>query len=519
MFRKSKDNGIKSKGISPELEAVLPKDGLPWYKKSHLRLLNYYCVFLGLLCAANGYDGSMMSGLLALPQWMDFMDQPKGAWLGFINAIQSLSTMLAYPAVAYFANRWGRKKGLFVGYTFLFLGSLLQAFSPNKTGFILGRLFIGQPSAWWGGLAPLLITELAYPTHRGVLTALYNCGWFVGSSLAAWVTYGTRNYASSWAWRIPSLLQIAIPLAVLPAALLVPESPRYLISKGRLAEARSVLTKFHSGGDENSILVDFEMTEIERAIEDDKKAGETSSWGEMFKTPGNRHRAFISMTLGLFAQWNGVNVVSYYLPDVLRAVGINSVTDQTLISGCLQSWNLVMAVSAAISVERVGRRKLFLTSCFGMLTNYIIITGLSGGFAATGKGPVGLAVVPFLYIYYSFYDIAFTPLIVSYPAEIWPYQLRARGTALTQMTTYLGIFFNVFVNPIAMDAIGWKYYLVFVVILIIGTIIIYFFYPETRGHTLEEMAVIFDGDEARVTDSVGRSDDKGAIVSQHHESA
>ncbi|KAI8316759.1 Lactose permease [Colletotrichum sp. SAR11_59] len=519
MFRKSKDASVKSKGISPELEAVLPKDGFPWYKKSHLRWLNYYCVFLGLLCAANGYDGSMMNGLLALPQWMNFMDQPKGAWLGFINAVQSLSTMLAYPAVAYFANRWGRKKGLFVGYAFLFLGSMLQAFTPNKTGFILGRLFIGQPSGWWGGLAPVLITELAYPTHRGILTALYNCGWFVGSSFAAWVTYGTRNYDSTWAWRIPSLLQIAVPIVVLPAAIFVPESPRFLVSKGRIAEARRILVKLHGGGDEHSLLVDFEMAEIERAIEDDKAAGETSSWMEMFKTPGNRHRAFISITLGLLAQWGGNNLVSYYLADVLKAVGITSITDQTIINGCLQSWNLVMAVSAAMSVDRVGRRFLFLTSVLGMLTSYIILSGLNGGFATTGKASVGLAVVPFLYIYYSFYDIAFTPLIVSYPAEIWPYQLRARGTALTQMSTYFGIFFNVFVNPIAFDAVGWKYYLVFVVILIIGTVIIYFFYPENRGHTLEEMAVIFDGESARVTDNFASGDDKRAGVTQHHESA
>ncbi|GJC90597.1 lactose permease [Colletotrichum liriopes] len=87
------------------------------------------------------------------------------------------------------------------------------------------------------------------------------------------------------------------------------------------------------------------------------------------------------------------------------------------------------------------------------------------------------------------------------------------------MATYFGIFFNVFVNPIALEAIGWKYYLVFVVILVIGCFIVYFFYPETRGHTLEEMAVIFDGDAARVTDSGIDADVKKGIVSQHHESA
>lgn len=259
----------------------------------------------------------MMNGLMALPQWFGFMDHPTGAWLGFINAIQALSSTIAYPFIAYFANRWGRKKGLFVGYFFLVLGSMLQAFTPNSTGFIISRFFMGQPSAWWGGLAPLLITEIAYPTHRGFLTALYNSGWYIGSALAAWATYGTRNYNSDWAWRILSLLQIAIPILVSPAAFMIPESPRYLIAKGESAKARATLTKFHAGGDEQSLLVDFEVTEIERAIEVEKAANNSTSWMDLISTPGNRHRTFISVSLGVFAQWNGVGVVSYYLAMVL----------------------------------------------------------------------------------------------------------------------------------------------------------------------------------------------------------
>ena len=100
--------------------------------------------------------------------------------------------------------------------------------------------------------------------------------------------------------------------------------------------------------------------------------------------------------------------------------------------------------------------------------------------------------------YFLGYDIALTPLVVSYPVEIWPYQLRARGLAVCQITSLGAIFFNTFVNPVALEAIAWKYYFVFVVILIAMLVIVWFTYPETRGRTLESIAWLFDGDNANV---------------------
>lgn len=100
--------------------------------------------------------------------------------------------------------------------------------------------------------------------------------------------------------------------------------------------------------------------------------------------------------------------------------------------------------------------------------------------------------------YFFGYDIALTPLVVSYPIEIWPYQIRAKGLALVQMTSLGFTFFNTFVNPIALDAIQWKYYFVFLAVLIAMVFSVWFGYPETRGLTLENVAWIFDGDQANV---------------------
>lgn len=321
-----------------------------------------------------------------------------------------------------------------------------------------------------------------------------------GSFLAAWVTYGTRNYTTDWAWRVPCLLQIALPIAALPGLFMIPESPRYLASKGRVDEARAFLVKYHARGDENSPLAEFELAEITKSIALELEAKKSTSWLDMLRTPGNRKRTFITVFLGVFDQWAGQNIASYYLAPVLITVGVTSVTNQTMILGFLQFFNLLCSLFGAFSVDFVGRRFLFLSACAGMLVSYIIITALSATFAKEHSASVGIAVIPFLFIMFGFFSTAYTPLVVAYPVEIWPYQLRARGLALLLISTSTAVFFNIFVNPIALDAIAWKYYIVYCVILACGGLVIYFTFPETRGHSLEEMARIFDGEHAAVPD-------------------
>lgn len=442
-----------------------------------------------------------MNGLQIFPIWHKFMHNPVGAWLGFINAIYWLGNGISYPIGAWVANRYGRKVGVYIGYCFLVLGVVLQSAAHGSSAFVAARFFLGCASAWFGCSVPLLISETAFPTHRGIACSLFNCGWYVGSIVAAWVTFGTRNYATNWAWRIPSLLQALLPILALPGFLMSSESPRWLISQDRPEEARNILANLHASGDASHPLIEYEMVEISTTIQAEKAAHDSTGYIDMIKTPGNRRRLFISVSLGIFAQWSGNGVVSYYLSLVLSTVGVTSVTDQTLISAGLQIWNLIFAVGAAFSVDKLGRRMLFLASAGTMLTSYIIITGLSASFAQSGVASVGAAVIPFLFIFFAGYDIALTPLLISYPCEIWPYRLRSRGLTVTFVSTVLAIFFNTFVNPIALEAIGWKYYLVFVVVLIVFGLTAYFYYPETRGYSLEQMAVIFDGEDAEVDSS------------------
>lgn len=212
-------------------------------------------------------------------------------------------------------------------------------------------------------------------------------------------------------------------------------------------------------------------------------------------------------------------VVSYYLTLILNTIGITSTTDQTLINGFLQVWNLVMSVVGACLVDRAGRRPLFLTSTVIMLVSYIFITALSGSFTTTGTSAVGTAVIPFLFIYYAGYDIAFTPLLLAYPAEIWTFSLRAKGVAISTISNYLALIFNQLINPIAFESISWKYYFVFLAVLLIVLVTVWKTYPETKGRSLEEIAVIFDGEGASVTSPVINIVEQEKIAKIEHREA
>ncbi|KAJ4256840.1 hypothetical protein NW762_008936 [Fusarium torreyae] len=485
-----------------------------WHGSPNLTKLTLSLGFLTMFGSAVGYDGSMSNGLLALPQWTSFMGQPAGAWLGFINAIYWVSFGLGIPFAAWSADRFGRKFTVYLGFIPLVIGTALETAAPNDAVFIVGRAILGFPSAVFGNVVPLLVAECAHPKYRGVLTSFYFTGFYIGATIAAWATFGTRNYTTSWAWRVPCILQLLCPLVGLIGLIPCPESPRWLVSKDRVEEAREILKTYHSATQDDPI-VETQMLEIQAAVVDASEV-RTAGYADMFRTRPNLHRVAITVTLGIFSQWVGNGVVSYYLSLVLNTVGLTTVTEQTLISGCLQIWNWIFAIAGAMAVERFGRRKLFLLSFAIMLVSYIVITACSGSFAQSGHRAVGMAVVPFLVIYFAGYDIAVTPLQVAYPVEIWPYHLRSQGLGLAWLSMLIGVIFNVFVNPIALDAIGWKYYFVFVALLMVYGALIYFLFPETRGLSLEQIDTVFQDGAPSSTVKVYSEEDKPTKDHLHH---
>jgi len=415
--------------------------------------------------------------------------------LGLLGAITGIGTLAAFPISPYVSDGLGRRPSIALGASIMTIATILQAASNSVGMFIGARFLIGFGLAFAASAAPVLVTEIAFPTQRAQLTSMYNTLWFLGSIIAAWTTFGTFRIPTSWAWRIPSALQ-ALPSVIQVLFIwFVPESPRWLVSKGREDDALKTLAYYHGNGNANDPLVQYEFEEIKAAIDFDKNVASNIGWTALFKTPGNLRRMRIIVALAVFSQWSGTGLVAYYLNKVFIALGITDNSTQLLINGILNIFNFIVAITAGFLCERVGRRRLFLISTVGMFVCWTLQTACFALYSTTGNTKAAHTVIAMIFLFFGFYDIAFSPLIVSYIVEILPYSLRAKGFVMFNFFISLSIIFNQYVNPIALDNLGWKYYLVYVAFLLFEIVFCYFFIVETKNLSLEETAALFDGDE------------------------
>jgi MFS family permease len=189
-----------------------------------------------------------------------------------------------------------------------------------------------------------------------------------------------------------------------------------------------------------------------------------------------------------------------------------SPTKQTLINGGLTIWAFLVSLAFAFAVDKIGRRVLFLTAGVGMLVAFTVWTACSAVYAKTASSGAGSAVLAMIFLFYGVAGLAWPGLTVSYTVEILPYNIRAKGLTLCFVFTALSGIFNQYVNPIGLLNLEWKYYFVYIVVLVVECLVIYFFFVETRGPTLEEIALLFDGDDAHV--ATGPAVEKSQVNSE-----
>jgi len=152
-------------------------------------------------------------------------------------------------------------------------------------------------------------------------------------------------------------------------------------------------------------------------------------------------------------------------------------------------------IIGTVCVSRFRRRTVLLSGFAGMAAAYLIwtiISSINQQRNFTDKS-LGYGVVAMIFIFQMFYNLSIGPVLPTYILEVMPFTLRAKGYTIEQMFTYGAGLFNGFANPVAMEALSWKYYIVWVVMLVVWFTLIWFLFPETSGLTLEEVSQLFDG--------------------------
>lgn len=227
--------------------------------------------------------------------------------VGLIIAATSLGALISFTPASYMADILGRKWCVGIGSCLVIVASVIQVVVQNHWLFFGARILAGIGVGTAQTAAPLLATEIAHPRQRQTATALYNACWCLGSIASAAITFATLSVTNTWSWRIPCLLQAVYPMIQLVGLLFVPESPRWLVSKGRKDKALKVLARYHANGNENDELVQHEFHQICNSIS--VEANEPRKWSSFFSSKGDAHRLVICIIVGLMQEWagNGMN--------------------------------------------------------------------------------------------------------------------------------------------------------------------------------------------------------------------
>ncbi|ODN77408.1 hypothetical protein L202_04588 [Cryptococcus amylolentus CBS 6039] len=473
-------------------------DHLKWYQNKGQMKLNFFLsvIFVGMVL--NGYDGSLISGLQASDAWQEDLGYPTGVRLGMLNAVGFIAGLVVGPIITYIDETWGRRWGIrFYGVTML-IGSIIGCIAgvSGANGyalFIAGRCIIGLGLASFLLTSLIVVQEITHPRSRATIAASWDSYWILGAVIAAWVIFGCTGYmTSSWSWRIPYIIQVPVALYMVVVVQFIPETPRFLLAQGRDEEAFEFLVTYHGNGDRQDALVLFEFAEMKEAIRREKEA-KAERWGVILKSPANRHRLGLAMLMTFLTAMSGSSIIYYYYTTVFDSVGITDATTQTGINAGLSFFTWFCQLGAVWVGRYVGRRKILLWVWPTLLASLVGLCAASGVYANTEGGNIhaGIATVALVWVYLGFFNAA-NPVLYSYPAEVQTFSMRSKGLLVWNTVQQFEGAYTTFVDAVALDSIGWKYYAVYMPLVVIQWILTYYYMVETKGYTLEEISQAFD---------------------------
>ncbi|RWR77407.1 putative polyol transporter 6 [Cinnamomum micranthum f. kanehirae] len=445
-----------------------------------------------------GYDIGVMSGaVLFIKDDFKITSTQIEILIGSLNICSLLGSLASGKT-----SDWiGRRYTVILSSALFLLGALLMGFAPSFVFLMIGRVVAGIGVGYSLMIAPVYTAELSPAATRGFFSSFPEIFITFGILLGYICNYAFAGLPDHINWRIMVGIA-AIPAVVIAIGVIVmPESPRWLIMQGRVEEARQVLLKTSSSEREAQVRL-IEMT---KAAANDNSLHGRGVWRELILKPSQPIRRMMIAAVGInfFMQASGNDAVIYYSPSVFKTAGIHHKKGLVGVTIAMGIAKTCFVLVSACFLDRFGRRPLLLLGSIGMA---ISLAGLGLGSKFLERSvhkpmwAVAMCVV-FVCADVSFFSIGLGPITWVYSSEIFPTRLRAQASSIAVSVNRLvsGVVSMTFLT--ISDKISFGFLLlIFAGISTLGTTFFYFYLPETKGKTLEEMESLF---EKKRTDESG----------------
>ncbi|KAG9309221.1 general substrate transporter [Chiua virens] len=437
-----------------------------------------------------GYDQGVMSGVVVSQSWLAQMGYPSTVMIGTITSLYDIGAALGAIAAASSSERLGRKHTLIFGATILIIGSVLMGSAFERIQMMVGRIITGIGIGYITSVTPVYQSEITLPEHRGWLFCCQLTSMLGGIVLAYWMNYGFYFHSSSAQWRFPLLFQCIFAVYVIAVTLWLPETPRWLMRHDPTPNRGTAVLAKLRGVSSDHPVVQHERADILDAIA--LEAKEEGSWLDLFRDHGIREnkRFYLAVGIQFMQQMTGINIVTYYAPTLFQQSLGMSQERSLFIGGFLQVWYLIASFVTWYTIDRIGRRKLWISMAYGQC----LVLILEAICVKLNTSRASIGAVFLVFAYEACFTWGWMATVWIYPPEVMPLKLRAKGAALAAAADFLGNFVVVQITPPALRNIGYKTYIIFAVFNFINAYIVWAFYPETAGLTLESVDDLFRRD-------------------------
>jgi sugar porter (SP) family MFS transporter len=442
-----------------------------------LKFNHTYIIGISLISALGGYlfgfDFAVISG--ALP-FLRTVFHLSSWWEGFLTGSLALGCIAGCLLAGKIADKYGRRPGLMLSAGIFALSSLGMAFSSGLPEFIAMRFCAGIGVGMASILSPLYIAEISPAQMRGRNVAINQLTIGIGILVTNLVNYSLADKGDH-AWRWMFGLGVVPSALFLLGVIFLPESPRWLVKAGKEEKAALILNKIGPKS-----FADNTMKDIEQSM---RQTTETSYSAVFNKTV--RPMVLVGITLAIFQQFCGINVVYNYTTTIFKSVGA-SLDSQLFETVTISLVSLLFTLLAMWQVDKLGRRPLMLIGSLGLSIVYVILAVLLKQQAAAAWVSV------FVLLAIGLYATSLAPVTWVLISEIFPNNIRGVASSIAIVSLWIAYFILVFTFPVLAEYMGaYGPFYLYAGICFLGFLFIRSKVKETKGQTLEQLGQVFTG--------------------------